>query len=113
MFQSFRSCMLHAIVAIVFAFICQPLPTTSAASGSGSGGVREPRLEGTLVSINGRVASVRVQGGVVRAIVVPTTAKIERNDRSAPLTAFRAGDRVQARFTPNGATVIKFEGVGP
>lgn len=79
-----------------------------------SGGGRQPRAEGTLISINPtlREVSIRSQGGAVSTYIIPTAAKVERNDRRAPLTAFINGDRVQLRFAADGKTILKFEGVG-
>lgn len=78
-------------------------------------GGRQPRLEGTLVSVNlaTSTVSVRRQNGVVVSLFIPANAKIERNDLHATLGAFKVGDKVQARFAADGTTVIKFEGVGP
>ncbi|MEQ1828736.1 MAG: hypothetical protein ABL921_22425 [Pirellula sp.] len=115
MFQKFRHVLLLAFVAAMSIGASQFDSSTFAASGpgSGGGGVREPRLEGTLVAVNAPMVSVRTRNGTVRIIAIPPTAKIERNDVRATLAAFKIGDRVQARFTLNGATVTKFEGVGP
>ncbi len=89
--------------------------TTYAGGGKGSGGSnapRETRLEGTLVSTNllASQAVVRIQGGRLVTVSVPASIKIERNGVRATLAAFKAGDRVQARFLNNATT--KFEGVG-
>ncbi len=111
MFQKFRNVVLLAIVAAMFFGASQM--TSPAFADRGGGGAREPRLEGTLVAVNAPMVSVRSRNGTVRIIAIPPTAKIERNDVRATLAAFKIGDRVQARFTLNGATVTKFEGVGP
>ncbi len=52
----------------------------------------------------------RIQGGRLVTVSVPASIKIERNGVRATLAAFKAGDRVQARFLNNATT--KFEGVG-
>lgn len=99
--------LLVALVAAVFS-----LGTVSKSYASGGGA--QPRLEGVLVKPIGadRVASVRRTNGQIVTIYVPTTAKVERNGVKVQLNAFKKGDRVQARFTSDGATVIKFEGTG-
>ncbi len=73
-----------------------------------------PRLEGRLTGINvpGRRVAVRLQNGTSRTLLIPAAAKVERNGIEVSLSAFKIGDAVQARFTVNGATVTKFEGVG-
>lgn len=75
----------------------------------------QTRVEGTLTAKNvvARRMVVRLQNGTTRTLVIPFTAKIERNDVTASLNSFKIGDRVQARLLVNGTTVIKFEGVGP
>ena len=78
-------------------------------------GGNQPRLEGVLVSMNSvaRTAVVRLQNNTLRSISIPIAAKVERNGVRVSLAAFKANDRVQARYSATGATVVKFEGVGP
>lgn len=110
MFQNRRkfSMILLALVASLFS-----LGTVSKLQAGGGGG-SQPRLEGILVKpIDAdRVASVRRTNGTVVTVYVPTTAKIERNGVTVQLNSFKANDRVQARFTADGSTVVKFEGTG-
>ena len=111
MFQNRRG-FLVALFAVATMFGMSMLQSQAFAFGGGGGG-REPRVEGILVAVSGNVVSVRTQNGVVRTLAIPAAAKVERNGVRVPLTAFKINDRVQARFTANGATVVKFEGVGP
>ncbi|MFO0923061.1 MAG: hypothetical protein U0905_11310 [Pirellulales bacterium] len=107
MHQHRRSFLLALVALAVFLGSALTGGKVQAAGGS------DPRLEGVLVSMAAPAVGIRTQAGVVRVIVIPTTAKIERNGVRTNLSAFKLGDRVQARFTSNGAVVTKFEGVGP
>lgn len=75
----------------------------------------QTRVEGTLNGKNvaQRKMAVRLQNGTIRLLVIPTTAKVERNGVKVGLNAFKIDDRVQARLLVDGVTVIKFEGTGP
>lgn len=106
--RKFLVSVLGALLAIAGLF------SFAAGNASAKGGGNQPRLEGTLVAKNvaARRMTVRLQGGATRVLVIPATAKVERNGVTASLNAFKIGDRVQARFTADGLTVIKFEGTG-
>ena len=76
------------------------------------GGAKAPRLEGLLASVSSPSVTIRLQNVAMRTLTIVATTKIERNGRTASLAAFKSGDRVQARFTASGSSVVKFEGVG-
>lgn len=100
-----------AFAAFGFAFVgAVTLVQPAVADG---GGAKAPRLEGLLVSVSSPSVTIRLQNGTTRTITLTAATKIERNGRTVSLAAFKAGDRVQARFNANGSAVIKFEGVGP
>lgn len=105
-----RSLLVVAMTGLFAA--CMSLVSTSAAFAKG--GVKEPRVEGTLASVNvvSSQVTITLQGGATRTLTIPATAKIERNGVPATLASFKKGDRVQARFTADGSTVVKFEGTG-
>lgn len=108
MFQNRRSFM--AVLAIASALFATTFASTEVLAGGGGG--KDPKIEGRLISITGRSVSIKLQNGTTTGIVVPTTAKIERNGAKTTLASFKAGDLVQARFASDGKTVIKFEGAG-
>lgn len=101
------SWMLLALFASLFSF-------TAMQSSEAARRPREPRIEGVLSQTIGvdRIARVVLRNGQTVSLFIPATAKVERNNLQVGLSAFKAGDRVQARFTADGLTVIKFEGVG-
>ena len=106
-FQNRRSFL--AVLAIAFTLFANAFSQADAFAG---GGDKEPKIEGSLVSISGRSVSIRLKNGTTRGVEVPVTAKIERDNARAALSVFKVGDRVQATFAATGTTVIKFEGVG-
>ncbi len=76
---------------------------------------KDPQIEGTLAGVNvaARTVAIRRVNNTVVAVVIPATAKIERNGVTVGLAAFKLGDRVQAKFNAAGTVVVKFQGVGP
>lgn len=111
MFQNRRNFVVVLLALVASVFSASVIHSSKAFAGDN----KALRLEGRLVSKIGadRIASVRKTNGQIVSIFIPTTAKVERNDFKAALTAFKVNDAVQARFAANGTTVIKFEGVGP
>lgn len=83
------------------------------ASGKG-GGTKETRIEGRIVAVDaaGGIVKIRRQNGTIVVIRVTAATKIERNDRHVRLSAFKVGDRGEARISPSGVTT-KIEAVGP
>ncbi|HJZ93662.1 MAG TPA: hypothetical protein VKE40_22495 [Gemmataceae bacterium] len=83
-------------------------------SGSGDQGAQLTRVEGTITAIDLAASKVTIRtqsGGLVDVVAGPNT-KIERNDVEVILAAFQVGDRAQARFDAQGATVkLEAEGV--
>lgn len=75
---------------------------------------KDPQVEGKLAAMNvsARVASIKITNGTIVKVTIPTTAKVERNGFKVALSAFKVGDRVQAKFLADGVTVFKFEGTG-
>lgn len=96
-----------AAAAVALALAAAPTPTFAGERGSG-GGQQEQRVEGLVTAVNAAGGTVTIGATVVK--VGPGT-KIERNGVRVPLSAFKVGDRGQARITNGVAT--KVEAVGP
>lgn len=84
-----------------------------AEAGKGSSKTNEVRVEGRATAVDAtiRVVVIRKSNGQSQSLSVPTTAKVERNGVSAPLSAFKVGDFVQARLTNNIITKIEARGL--
>jgi hypothetical protein len=83
--------------------------TSGGGSGGSGGGTTAvgSQVEGTITAVNvaaGTVTIRRLSGAEVVVTVGPTT-KVERNDESVPLSAFRVGDRGEAKFGLDGTTL--------
>ncbi len=71
------------------------------------------QIQGILVRAVPRTSTVVIRRtGTTVTVVLPAGIKIERNGVKVGLNAFKAGDRVQVRYAPNGVTIVKFEGTG-
>jgi Ca2+-binding RTX toxin-like protein len=83
-------------------------------SGGNQGGDQLTRVEGTITGIDlgtSRV-TIRTQSGRLVDVTAGPNTKIERNDVHVTLAAFRVGDRAEARFDAQRATVkIEAEGL--
>lgn len=101
----------QSFFAILSAAMLGVLALTATPALAKSGG----RVEGNLVMVDASISNVVVatRGGNQVVLYIPGSAKVERNGARASLSAFKLGDRVQARLGTDGTTVVKFEGVGP
>jgi hypothetical protein len=83
--------------------------------GGGSGGdITGTKIEGTITAVNAGAGQVtlRLLNGVSRTVALAPGAKVERNDLSSTLAAFRVGDRGEAILGTNGLA-LKVEAEGP
>lgn len=83
--------------------------------GGGSGGdITGTKIEGTITAVNAGAGQVtlRLLNGVSRTVALAPGAKVERNDLSTTLAAFRVGDRGEAILGTNGLA-LKVEAEGP
>jgi hypothetical protein len=108
----------NVLVALsLFALACMSAGASSveAAKGSGSGGVAETRIEGTLVAVDtvGSKVQIRRQNGTVAVVNVQAATKIERNGVRVPLSGLKVNDRAQARIATATGLTTKLESVGP
>ena len=78
-------------------------------------GRRDVRVEGLVASVDVVAGTVTIQTRTVGVLVRTNGAtKIERNGVRRPLSAFKVGDRGQARFSDASAVFAsKVEAVGP
>jgi hypothetical protein len=82
--------------------------------GSSGGAKTEVRAEGTISAVNvaAGTVSIRTQSGAVVTVSTTATTKIERNGVAVKLSAFKVGDRGQARYAAGGVAT-KVEATGP
>ena len=76
---------------------------------------KSPQVSGTLVAKNvaARKVTIHTQNNANVILTIPIAAKVERNGVHVSLSAFKTGDKVQAKYNAAGTVIIKFEGVGP
>lgn len=108
MLKSYARVIAALAVALSFA------PPAIADKGSGSGSKTELRVEGTVSAVNAAAGtvSIRTQSGAVVTVSSTAATKIERNGVTVKLSAFKVGDRGQARYSAGGVAV-KVEATGP
>lgn len=78
-------------------------------------GKKEVRVEGRVASVDVAAGTVTIQTRTIAVLVrINGATKIERNGVRRPLSAFKVGDRGQARFSDAAAAFAsKVEAVGP
>src|SRR5262245_52899286 len=114
MIKSTLNRMALALAAVV---VLAAAPVAMADRGPGKDGNNAPavkKIEGRIVAVTLSANSVTIQtrAGAAAVVAVNAQTKVERNDRRAPLSAFKLGDRAQAEVLSNGIAV-KLESVGP
>lgn len=80
--------------------------------GGGGGQTGESRAEGIISALTDNSVSIRLQSGQIVTVLVNNNTIIERNDLHVPLSAFRIGDRGEARFDASSLLARKVEAVG-
>ena len=92
--------------------------STGAGGGDDSGNDNDParrnRVEGSIKAIDlvQNLVTIETRGGVQVILTVTPQTNIERNDVHVALSAFRVGDRGEARYGDN-LVAAKVEAVGP
>jgi hypothetical protein len=83
-------------------------------NGVSGGDISGTKLEGTVTAVNAGAGQVtiRLQNGTTRTVAQAAGAKVERNDLSTTLAAFKIGDRGEAIIGTNGLA-LKVEAEGP
>jgi Ca2+-binding RTX toxin-like protein len=76
-------------------------------SGSSNGGGEVTQVEGiiTAIDLNASKVTIRTQSGRLVDVTAGPNTKIERNDVEVTLAAFQVGDRGEAKFDTQGATI--------
>lgn len=103
---------LRFLAAVCFSLALATSPMVSSLSfAGGKGTTNEVRIEGNLISISpsGQIV-IRVSAMRTVTVQLLATTKVERNGVPVRITAFKVGDRVQARLINNA--LVKFEGRG-
>jgi hypothetical protein len=82
--------------------------------GVSGGDITGTKVEGTIIGVNAGAGQVtiRLQNGTARTVALAPGAKVERNDVTATLAAFRIGDIGEAILGTNGLA-LKVEASGP
>lgn len=71
------------------------------------------RVEGTVAAVGSGHVTIRTRGGTAVQVTVSSSTKIERNGRRVALSAFKVGDRGQARLVAGSQLATKVEAAGP
>lgn len=84
-----------------------------AVGGTNGGSVTGQKVEGTVVAVNAAAGQVqlRAASGALVTVAAAPGAKIERNDESTTLAAFKVGDRGEAVLNTSGLA-LKIEATG-
>ena len=90
--------------------------TSGGGGGGGSGGggsLVASQVEGTITAVDvaAKTVTIKPLSGAAVVVKVGPTTKVERNDESVSLSAFKVGDRGEAKFDLAGVT-LKVEAEG-
>jgi hypothetical protein len=103
-----------ALVVAALALTLVSLAAVEAGPGKGRGGnTNEARVEGAVTAVTANSVTITTVGGRSVTVGVTAATKVERNGFRVPLSAFRIGDRGQARFNAVTFVASKVEAVGP
>jgi hypothetical protein len=82
--------------------------------GVSGGSITGMKIEGTIIAVNAGAGQVtfRFQNGTTRTVSLAAGAKVERNDLSTTLAAFKIGDHGEAILDATGLA-LKIEAEGP
>jgi hypothetical protein len=83
------------------------------ADGDGKKMADKMKVEGIVTAVDTAAGSVSIKtrGGMVVTVAVTSATKVERNDKKAPLSAIKAGDKAEA-VTDDKGVASKLEAKG-
>lgn len=85
----------------------------SGGNGGNNGGNNQgSKVEGTITAVGANSVTIRRLNGTTITVQVASTTKVERNDFHVALSAFKVGDRGEARYDPTTLVATKVEAEG-